>query len=259
MRSSQGSKEVKLFSSWFCPYAQRAWIALEEKGVDYEIVSIIPYVADASKPGGLSKNPLSLEEKKKKYPEFIAASPKGLVPAIQRGEDRIYESLVCVEYVDEAFPEGPSLLPADPAKRARARIWASFVSESINPHFYRMLMKPSNEEREDEKKKLVENLVVFARAADSVGPYFLGDAFSLADISLIPWWRRYFSIGATYRGLDLKSDERLRRLWIWAEACEKRPSVANTIVDQQRLTENYSSYADGTATSTVAKTLVLDK
>ena len=26
---------LKLYTSWFCPFAQRAWIALEEKGMDY--------------------------------------------------------------------------------------------------------------------------------------------------------------------------------------------------------------------------------
>ena len=35
-----------------CPFAQRAWIALEEKGADYEYVAIEPYQEDASKPGG---------------------------------------------------------------------------------------------------------------------------------------------------------------------------------------------------------------
>ena len=27
---------VTVYSSWFCPFAQRTWIALEESGVEYE-------------------------------------------------------------------------------------------------------------------------------------------------------------------------------------------------------------------------------
>lgn len=40
---SNAQKQVKLFTSWFCPFAQRAWIALEEKGVDYDYIEINPY------------------------------------------------------------------------------------------------------------------------------------------------------------------------------------------------------------------------
>lgn len=45
LRSSTNGHEkaVKLYTSWFCPFAQRAWIALEEKGVDYEYIEINPY------------------------------------------------------------------------------------------------------------------------------------------------------------------------------------------------------------------------
>lgn len=28
---------VELYSAWFCPFAQRAWIAAEEKGIKYKV------------------------------------------------------------------------------------------------------------------------------------------------------------------------------------------------------------------------------
>ena len=34
--------EITLFASWFCPYAQRAWLALEESGANYSWVEIQP-------------------------------------------------------------------------------------------------------------------------------------------------------------------------------------------------------------------------
>jgi glutathione S-transferase len=43
--SGSGEAEVDFFCSWFCPFAQRAWIALEEKGVRYTYREVNPYEA----------------------------------------------------------------------------------------------------------------------------------------------------------------------------------------------------------------------
>mmetsp|Transcript_29877 Transcript_29877/g.54414 ORF Transcript_29877/g.54414 Transcript_29877/m.54414 type:complete len:287 (+) Transcript_29877:57-917(+) len=263
-RRSQ-TQPLRLFCGWFCPFAQRAWIAAEEKGVPYQYVPIMPYKADATKPGGYSKNPLSLDEKREKYPDFMKCTPKGLVPAFEYTKpdgvvDRIYESLVCVDYVEEAFPDGNPLYPKDPAVRARMRVWMTYVGEKVIPHFYRMLMKETAEERQQEIQNLLDGLKGFAEAMDPITPsggaFFLGDTFSAADIAMCPWWRRFYSIGQVYRGLEIPREAPFDRLHAWGDACDARPSVANTIVNQERLTANYSGYADGTATSTVAQTLV---
>jgi glutaredoxin len=50
---------LKLYCSWFCPYAQRAWIAAEEKGLDYQYIEINPY-EQASEEGKYTKIALSV-------------------------------------------------------------------------------------------------------------------------------------------------------------------------------------------------------
>jgi len=40
---SSDSAAITLYCSWFCPFAQRAWIALEEKQIAYQYVEVNPY------------------------------------------------------------------------------------------------------------------------------------------------------------------------------------------------------------------------
>ena len=78
--------DFTLYSSWFCPFAQRAWIAAEESGANYQWIEINPYYVDPKKPGGYTKKAMTLAEKKEKFPDYVAASPRGLVPALKTKE-----------------------------------------------------------------------------------------------------------------------------------------------------------------------------
>ena len=62
---------LRLYSSWFCPYAQRAWIALEIKKAEYEYVEINPY-EDPKDGSGATKISKSL--KRKAEVRFLSAS-----------------------------------------------------------------------------------------------------------------------------------------------------------------------------------------
>ena len=60
---------------------QRTWAALEElaekDGIDYEYVPIEPYLKGPN--GEDTKNPLPLEEKRRRYPGFVEASPRSVL------------------------------------------------------------------------------------------------------------------------------------------------------------------------------------
>lgn len=108
--------KLRLYSMRFCPYAQRAHLVLEAKGIPYHTAYI------------------NLTEK----PEwFLKKSPLGKVPALEIptiGGDALIESLVIADYLDEAYPENP-LNPKDPLQKARDRILVERFNEFITPYY----------------------------------------------------------------------------------------------------------------------------
>lgn len=210
---------LKLFSAWFCPFAQRAQIALEEKGVPYEYVECELYEGDAS-----SKVALSLVEKRRRNAAFVEASPLGLVPALHdaRAGARVHESHVCVAYVDEAFAHaGPPLLPSDPAARARVRCAVAYFDDKVRPMFYALLLRRTTAERAQAAAELTAGWAVLAArmAPESEGPFFLGECFSVFECAVLPWFQRLECVLGHYRGYELPDEPAYARLRVWFCAC----------------------------------------
>ena len=247
-----GAAEVQFYCAWFCPFAQRAWIALEEKNVHYDYVECTLYRGDAS-----TKVALTVAEKAALNPEFVAASPNGLVPAVRHGNAAVDDSHVVVEYVDGAFA-GPPLLPSDPAEKARVRGAVAYFDDKVRPHFYAMLMAQDAPKQRAACDALRHNWGLLAErfAPASEGPYFLGARFSFFDVATLPWFQRLEPVLGTYRDFELPEagrDAGWDRLRTWFDACVARPTVRRTLADREALVGNYVGYASGKATSKVAR------
>ncbi|PPJ51557.1 hypothetical protein CBER1_08655 [Cercospora berteroae] len=70
-------------------------------------------------------------------PSFLSAGPRMEVPALVVGngsggeEFKIFDSTAIMMYLEEAFPESPSMLPRDPKARAEARM----IEELCDTHY----------------------------------------------------------------------------------------------------------------------------
>jgi glutathione S-transferase len=103
--------EVKLLGAWPSPYVMRARIALNLKAVEYEFLE--------ETFGSKSQLLLQSNPVYKKIPVLIHA------------DKPICESLVIVQYIDDVWTAGPSILPSDPYDRAIHRFWAAYVDEKV--------------------------------------------------------------------------------------------------------------------------------
>lgn len=231
---------MKFYASSRCPYAQRVWIGLEEKAVDYQWVEVDLYRSNGDESCGRWLMPL--EELRQRFPDFVACSPRGQLPALDHCGEQIYDSIVVLEYVHEVFA-GPPLLPSSPYSRAKVRLWSKHVDLHIVPNYERLLAARDPETRNMTREDLLHGLAQFeaAMAPLAKGPFFLGGDFCMADLVLAPWWQRMCTVLRAYRKFDPSAFSRLQ---VWFEAVEARPCFAKTAMDPEKLIEEFSFCAD---------------
>jgi glutathione S-transferase len=238
---------LKLYGGWFCPFVQRTWITLEEKGVtDYQYVEINPY---------------------RKEPEFLALNPRGLVPTLavpvdKEGKEQrpLYESLVVCEFLDEEYGgDAERLMPKGTYERARARLWINHIATRIVPAWYKLMQhtpeKPFS--LDDAREQLHKHLKAFAGEMADGGPWFYGEKFSLVDIALAPWAVRLWLIDHYKEGgtgiPESGEDEAWGRWRTWMKAVSERQSVKDTCSSEERYILAYKRYAEDKTHSEVGQ------
>lgn len=224
--------DIQLYSAAVCPFAQRTRILLHEKGLDYQTHEI---------------------DLKNKPDDFLKISPHGKVPVLLCGGDRIWESAIINEYLEEVFPS-PSLMPAEPGLRALVRIWIDFANTRFTTAFYKLLLTQTSEGQADWRAEMTKHLWFIDQRGfqelSTEGPYWLGDRFSLLDITYYPWFERWAAL-EHYRGLGIPED--CQRIKQWWKVMGDRPAIQATAQSPEYHVEQYAKYANDTTTGNTAQ------
>lgn len=149
-------------------YSHRVRIVLAEKGVEAEIIEVLP-----------GQLPVQLAE----------VNPYASLPTLVDRDLALYEPGVVMEYLDERYPH-PPLLPVYPVARGNSRLlmhriqrdWCTLVDRVLDA-------RTPEAARAQARKELRESLTGVA-ALFGGQPFFLSEEFSMVDCCLLPiLWR----------------------------------------------------------------------
>ena len=209
----------KLYSYWRSSAAFRVRIALNLKGMDYDIIPV-----HLTKNGGeqLSEN-------------YENKNPNRLVPLFEDGKKSIHQSLAIIEYLDEIQAE-PALLPNSPIDRAWVRSLAMDIAIDIHPisnlRVLRYLIKQAGASNEAKDiwyqhwvKVGLDSMEKQLSSDPRVGRFAFGDQPGLIDTCLVP---QIFN--ALSSKIDISSYPTLMKIF---HECMKLPAFVEASWEKQ--------------------------
>ncbi len=213
--------DVELFSFEACPFAQRTRMMMIEKGIEVSLTEVDLY----NKPDWWKE-----------------LSPYGKVPLIRHNGDIVYESRIINEYLEEVFPE-PPLLPRDPMRRAKARIWIDYCDSYLLPVLHNLIADRHDEEKQAENRKKVAEKLLFLENEGfrkmGKGPFIMGADITLVDLQFMPFIERF----PCYQELwGAWIPEECTSLLNWIDVMRDRDSHKNTVNSHAFHMERYQKY-----------------
>jgi glutathione S-transferase len=172
----------------------------------------------AEKDARIDLVPVDLFTGEHKQPAHLARHPFGVVPVLDDAGFVVYESRAIVRYLDARLAGAP-LVPAELRDRARMDQWLSVDQSYVAPHVRTLAVQRLLRPREglapepvvvgEAERALARAFAVLDRALGDA-QFLAGAAFSLADISLMPYVAGLTMVDAAHLIGDLRH---LGRWW----------------------------------------------
>ena len=193
--------------TWPTPNGHKVHIALEELGLEYQVI------------------PVNIGAGEQFKPEFLAITPNHRIPAIVDHEGvggrtvTLFESGAILIYLAEKTGR---LIPADPLARLSCLQWLMFQMGGVGPMFgqYNHFAAYAPEKLPYAIERYTNEVRRLHRVLDkrlSESAYLAGDEYSIADIATFPWVR-----SPERRGIELGDYPAVKR---WHDAIAARPAV----------------------------------
>ncbi|WP_339414271.1 glutathione S-transferase family protein [Pseudomonas sp. EA_35y_Pfl2_R5] len=165
---------LTVYGAPLSPFVRKVRLFMAEKSLEYQLEIVLPFGQPAW------------------YREL---NPLGRIPAFKDGDFTLADSSVICQYLDDKYPERPSLLGQNAEQRAQVRWLEKYADYELAPLctfsvFRNRALKPSMGQSCDEaavQKALHEKLPAhFDYLEQTLGSaeYLVGDSLTLADLAL---------------------------------------------------------------------------
>ncbi|XP_066363187.1 glutathione S-transferase 4-like [Miscanthus floridulus] len=200
---------VKVYGWAISPVVSRALLALEEAGVDYELVTMNRQAGDQHRP------------------EHLARNPFGKVPVLEDGDLTLFESRAIARHV--LRKHRPELLGSGSLEQAAmVDVWLEVEAHQLSPTaiaivveciFASFLGRERNQAAVDENVEKLKKVLEVYEARLSQSRYLAGDFLSLADLS-------HFTIMHYFMATEYATlVEALPHVSAWWEGLAARPAA----------------------------------
>ena len=192
---------------WPTPNGHKISIALEEMGLEYNVIPVNIGTGDQFKP------------------EFLAFSPNNRMPAIidHNGKDAqnvtVFESGAILLYLAEKTGQ---LIPEDLQGRKKTHEWLMWQMGGFGPmlgqaHHFNFYAPEKIEYAMNRYSQEANRLYGVLDKQLSQSEYVAGEMYSIADIAILPWTRTF-----ARQNVDIEDYPHVKR---WREMLGARPAV----------------------------------
>ncbi len=153
---------LKLYYARPSLYARPIWLALLEKQLSFELISV-----------NLGGDQFE--------PEFMALNPFSHVPVLVDGDFRVIESLAILDYLEAKYPT-PPLLPKEPEALATVRMVQLVALNELLPAIAKLIIHDKHSADSEYAHLRAINALTFLEGLLGNFSYFAGEQLTLAEI-----------------------------------------------------------------------------